>query len=499
MASGGDRQWSQADSRGQSETIGTVLILALTVIGATATLAFGATALDEARADAHGESVENAMTQLDSRTARVALGDSSVQRVPLAAGNYRVDPDSGWINITHLNHTGNGDNEVIYNDTLGAVIYDRNEVTVAYQGGGVWRSNGDASSLVSPPEFHYRGSTLTLPIVRLMEADSAAGPVSVTVKSDGQLDRIYPDESENYAVGSAAYSNPVDEGNVSVTIQSDYYQAWAEYFRTRTEGEITVDDSTQTVEAILFTPSSVGDFAVPQEGNGVNANRMGSEHPVSDFEITLKPDPHFENMHWAFYANEGGQEFELHIHSPAQCTGGNPGTYDGELDLSIYYYDSAEGQYEGWQNSSVDPDTSSFVGVDCGNEELTIDFMGTTPLQYGDITTTGGDSKWHYGDQISTLNLESPATFDQHTIDDAAGDRDGSYSSGETEEMGFLVNHYLELLGPNFELSVTDGPGGSSRVDEGSSNGTLDYDQAGSTRFITYLHITENRVSVEFE
>lgn len=480
-------------SRGQAEVIGLVLVLAMTLIGATIAIGIGASVINDARIDSNEEGIKNAMTQLDSRTARVALGDSTSQRVPLTTGSYHVDPNEGWINITHTNHSGSGDTEVIYNDTLGAVIYEGDDVTIAYQGGGVWESTGNTSTMVSPPEFHYRGATLTLPIVQLVESDSASGAITARVTAEPDLRRIFPNESDAYDGGSPSYQNPVNQGNVSVEIHSAYYQAWADFFRTRSDGDVSVDHSNETVKVILFTPSSLGDFDMPAEGNGINPSGVGEDHPINAFEITLKPDPHFENMHWAFYADEGGEEFELHIYSPDKCSGGS---YGGNLDFSIYYYNGTGGTYQGWQNSSVDPDTSPLVDVDCANEEMTIDFMATTNLTYKEIDITGNDNKWYYGDQISSMSVPSQLTLDGHS---GVGEPRTYDENTDAEEIGFLVNHYFEILGPSFELKVADGPGGSSRVDEDASSGTLEYDQAGGAQFITFLHITENRVTVELE
>ncbi|MDX1748428.1 MAG: hypothetical protein R3324_21035, partial [Halobacteriales archaeon] len=275
---GGERR---SASRAQTETIGTVLILSMTLVGATVAVGVGATVINDAQADSNEENIRNALTQLDSRAARVALGDSTAQRVTLARGTYRVDADAGWIEVRHLNHTGSGDTETVYNDTLGAIVYEGDERTIAYQGGGVWETTGNASTMISPPEFHYRGSTLTLPIVRIVESGSASGTVTAEITSVGDLRRIYPNETDNYDAGPGdPYQNPVSQGNVSVRIHSTYYQAWADFFRTRSDGDVTVFHNNDTVEVLLFTPSSIGEFQIPAEGNGVNPSSVGEEHPV---------------------------------------------------------------------------------------------------------------------------------------------------------------------------------------------------------------------------
>lgn len=490
MHGGEGRRTRPTGSRGQAETIGVVLILAMTLIGATVALAFGATALNAARADSHEEGVRNAMTQLDSRSARVALGDSTTQRVTLASGSYHVDPDAGWINITHLNHTGGGHDQTLYNDSLGAVIYNGDEVTIAYQGGGVWQSSGAASRMVSPPEFHYRGSTLTLPVVRLASSDSGSGPMTAQVTSSSELVRIYPNEEVQYDENSAPYANPVMEGNVSVTIHSDYYQAWADYFRTRTAGDVTVYHGNETVELLLLTPDTLGDFTVPQEGNDLSIRQLGDEHPVDQFNITLEAkNPgaggpnNFNGMEWSF-STDGVQEFEIHF-TGSPCANNNP-----NLDINLYYHNGS-GTYQGWTRS-FDPTNGSqnTVSVVCGAGTLTIDLMATDALSYEDDIDTTFDT--------SSLNFDTQARFDQHVPPDGPS----TYVEGDGAGIGFIVNHYLEELGPNVDLTVVDDGGGGNaagQVNEPDSFGELDYEQGGGPRYITFLHITENNVTVTLD
>lgn len=487
--------------RGQAETMGVVLVVAITLIGATVAMALGATAINEARLDSQEEGIQNALTQLDSRAAMVGLGESTAQFIELSSGSYRVDPNAGWMKVSHYNHSGNETTEVLFNESLGAVVYESGDKTIAYQGGGVWQSTDNGSSMVSPPEFHYRSATLTLPVIRVLGGGGAAGGVTAKVTADPGVNRVYPDATTNYNGTSRPYANPISEGNVTVEVHSQYYQAWAAYFESRTDGEITVFDSNQTVRVLLVSPTILGDFQMPNEGQGMTVQDLGEEHPINEFEITLKADgdgQNFQEMHWAYHAEEDGQELEIHIFSPGKCSGG--GSYNDELDLSIYFYNGSGGLYEGWQNSSVDPATNPDVDVDCDAKEMTIDLMGSTELEYKAIDITGSDNKWFYGNQISDNDVDPMAVLDQHDID-TASPRDGTYnaSAGETDELGFLVNHYVQRLGPTVELKVTDGPGGSSRIDEGESSGTLDYTQGGGDKFITFLHITENRVTVELE
>ena len=143
-------------NRGQSGPLGLVLVLALVIASTTAVVVVGAEAITTTQGRLDVERTENTMTQFDSKTALVALGQSSVQQVTLPASSgstYEVRGNKGWVNITYTNASGNV--TTIRNGSLGAVVYNGGGTEIAYQGGGVWRADADGEAvMVSPPEFH---------------------------------------------------------------------------------------------------------------------------------------------------------------------------------------------------------------------------------------------------------------------------------------------------------------------------------------------------------
>ncbi|MDX1747231.1 MAG: hypothetical protein R3324_14945, partial [Halobacteriales archaeon] len=174
-------------SAGQT-TVGFILVIALVIVGSTAVVALGDRALDDTQENSGLARAEQSMTLFDSQSAQVALGDSSVQRVDFGenGGSYSVEEDAGWIEIIQLdcdndNNNNDGNSDVIAGSqsvstdddayiltrrSLGAMVHRTGDTEIAYQGGGVWRRGPEGGvEMVSPPEFHYRGSTLTLPII----------------------------------------------------------------------------------------------------------------------------------------------------------------------------------------------------------------------------------------------------------------------------------------------------------------------------------------------
>ncbi len=488
-------------NRGQAETIGTVLILALTLIGATATLAVGAVVLDEARTSSQEDGIRHAMTQLDSRSAMVALGDSDTQRVPLSStrsGGYRVDPDAGWINITHRNFNDSGSNEAIYNETLGAVIYENDDRLIAYQGGGVWMASANSSQMISPPEFHYQSATLTLPVIRVGGSSSVAG-TGVTAEVT-QLERaraVYPNSSRNYTSSNALFQNPIREGNVTVTVKSEFYQAWAEYFRTRTSGDVTVDHSKDIVTLELVARGVAGDFQMPADGNSIDVRTPGDGHPITDYSVTLFSDDDdsadFSNLRWSLSDEQGGQQFEIHLRD------NSGGTCGGDVRATVYYTENNGADYQSWTNGSAfQYECESNAGEDFnddGDEDdkrLVANFTSSTPMKYESIK--GGDGVIMAFSVSGSDIFTDPVTFDQH--ENAVSWEPETFHAGNETEINNITNHYLSLMGPSIEFQVEDANGNT--VNEEASQGV--FDQTGDAgEFITFLHITENRVSIELD
>jgi hypothetical protein len=497
-------------------------MLAIAAIGVTAVVALGGTALTDSQESVDIQRTEHAMTLLDSRGAMAALGESESQQVVLSGsgdGSYEVDPESGWVRVVHKNFTDpTPSEEVIFNQSLGEVRYERGNTVVAYQGGGVWRSEGDGTVMISPPEFHYRDQTLTMPLVRVDGSGSSSGRVTAEVSpvSTGtDVRRIFPNQTANTANGPGApyddatdssYDNPVTNGTVVVTVHSEHYRGWATYFEERTDGMLTVNHTTQTASIELRTLAGApGPFDMPLVGESLETPSVAQQHNVTQFDLRLAPDTSnanaFNQLHWSlYYQGPSGQQFELHFAGQGRCDTATPGGFtkgSTELSVSLYYRHNSSAPSEEWERVLSDPsDQSKAIHVDCssGAPRLDADLTSEFDMEYRNIDIKGSDNKWHYGNQIKDQDIPDELTFDQHAEDHADEYDEGS----DDEEIGFLINHYFSRMGPDFELTVDAGPGGSqNRVSEEASSGVLLYDTIDGEEFIQFLHITENEVRVE--
>ena len=488
------------DRSGQGELVGVVLLLAVVVVGTGAVVAFGSTALDDTRRTAEIQRAEHAMTLLDARSAMVAIGDSDVQTVAFAGahgGSLDTRSDSGWIRVEHVNYTDGGHDEVIYNATIGAIVYENGPTEVAYQGGGVWRKRGNASRMVSPPEFHYRGATLTLPIIRVNGSDAAAGDTRAVVRGGEPRSRVYangsttgaPNVGAPYNATGEPYLNPVRNGTINVTVQSEYYQGWASYFRTRTAGNVTVDHPGKRVTVELISIGDLGEFQMPANGNSIELRGI-SGHVTRDYNITLFADgndnANFNNLKWSMYADKGSREFEITLRTPSGNDDGDP------VAAYVYYSPNNGNDYHGWRNTSAfEIEEGDFDGDGVTDKRIVANFTSQTNLTYADVG--GGSSILHFSPIKGSQEFTNPGTFEGH-----ADWEPENYDAGAGDEETWrnVTGHYFGELGPNFDLTVRDFAGDA--ISEEDSSGFIEID-GGGQRYVTFLHVSDNEIRVEFE
>lgn len=391
------RRGATAGSRGQSESLGALLVIGLTIAAASAIVLLGGAALDSTQEQSDVQRAEHVMTLFDSRAATVALGDADVGSLQLpGSGSYEVRDGTGWIRIRHTNYSdGTGEQEEIYNATLGSVVYENGETHIAYQGGGVWRTDryGNAS-MVSPPEFHYRDSTLTFPVVRVSGSGAISGRSTAVVTKATDARQVFPNQAMNYNGSDPPdrnYTNPAENGSLTVTIKSDYYTGWAAYFRSRTSGNVSVDHDNSTVTLDLFTLGSRGGFQMPNDpddasgGNdGLLVRGLGGGHNLDEFTITLVDDPddsaNMNNLQWSMWAEEGNKQLELHLRDAS----------GDDVKATVYYSDDGGATYHGWKNTTAFERVQEDVDSDGEDETvLRVDWTGDTKMTYSELSKIG--------------------------------------------------------------------------------------------------------------
>jgi len=515
---------SLAGYRGQSSPVGYALVLGVVVVAVVTTVALGSAALNDAQGESAVARAEQTMTLFDSQTAQVALGDSSVHSIGLGGtqGTYAVDPDAATMSIVQLdcdddgNDDGDsvvtgmsGDDDAYVMDPvdLGRVTYTTGSTTLAYEGGGVWRKDRQGEArMVSPPEFHYRGATLTLPIVLTRGSGGASGTgARATVTDAGGPVQVFPQSTDSFPsrCGGESFTNPVEDGSVYVQVESEYAQAWGKYFQTRTEGVVTypADD---IVRVELVSLAQVGAFQMPGEGGVVPVSGSAGEHSVEEFSITLRPDDtdsaNFNNLQWSMYAENGDQRFEVHLRKSG--SGGCP-TPGITADMTIYYSDDGGTTYHGWEKADAFETECADLNGD-GDDEI---YMEATFVD--DQDGDGDPENDPLSDEVELEYVSlsqsellyfkpngaivDPVTLGGHSV----GWESETYDpgTGDSETVDRLFNHYFAEFPEEFDLVVDDK--NSDSINEGGSSGRLF--TGGSGRYVTYIHVTQNEVTVEID
>jgi cytoskeletal protein CcmA (bactofilin family) len=341
--------------RAQSNPLAVALLLGIVVTGALTVLLFGGGVIEGLSDTAATERAAQEMTQFASETAAVALGGSDRRSIAFSAteGELTIEPEASWICVQNGsvdNRTlilPESDNETCDDDRthMGSAVYDTGDGRVAYEGGGVWTTDTDGNSrMVSPPEFHYRGDTLTLPVVQIDGDVRAAGPQVQLLATAGETHHV-------------DISNPLPENSSSVyvTVGSEYYEAWGEFMADRTDGKVVEfdhDDETVTVELVVPSPPEI-DQAIYTSGTSDSAVDT-DESLVDSYDSSESPPkyaPPNNNGSEGTVASDGGidieDDVEGNVYSVRQ--GGEIAVDAGDVNGSIH----------GQQNADLDTTTVS--------------------------------------------------------------------------------------------------------------------------------------------
>ncbi|MFT4883276.1 MAG: hypothetical protein ACI8U4_000779, partial [Natronomonas sp.] len=407
-------------------------------------------------------------------------------------GNYRVDEDAGSIKVYHENYTA-GDTEYIYGNesegvSLGSVVYEGGNTEIAYQGGGVWQKDADGGvTMVSPPEFHYRDATLTFPLIRVNGTGSAGGSTTARVTRLETATNIYPQPGLHYDGNTSRrqYLNPVEDGNMTVEVRSEYCEAWRSYLAERTEGEVSECDSNNTVTAQLVTLGTQGEFSV-MRGSTLRVRGQEGDEPLNEFNLIFESDSNsgFNNFEWKA-ANDDSAEKQFEIYLEA-TEGGGDGT---PIHMHIYYSDDGGDTYHSWTLNSSNPDAYTIDGSK-ENATLTVNLLNESrDMVYEDFGNRDISEGSNNG--AGPVFESGGGNFsDSDTVNGT------TYNAGETASLQTVMQHYFAKAG-DLDLTIDERQQGFAGLDPDGSSGTITYDGGG--RVVTYLHITENRIRIELD
>jgi type II secretory pathway pseudopilin PulG len=470
------------DKNAVSELVGYLILvtIAVTAIGIIYVMAMPQ--VSSSQDQAKFQSAEQAFTALDTHMSKSQYSNelSQLTEMKLNGGKLTVDESHSYINIQFLDGTR------VYPDPatsqtgyLGTIYYTLNGREVGYEGGGIWEKYPDGgSAIISAPDFNYNGETLTLPLMQIKSSDvnsatngeSSSGTAFITSKSNPTPEPIYP----NTQTGQ---SNPVKADQVFVTIHSRYYQAWANYINSNTDGEATVTHTPGSdygdVTVTFYThlngekkPFRPGDPIVVR---GLNYNNPA---PLSAFFLDLV---------------DAQSSLQVNLRAPTSNS-----QIPGTTPALLITFQKATGQgtqgvtIDIWytENNKVEHFTASKMVIINADNTAHIDWLDPVLL----TTYVSNDNSWTW----------TTATYDKNTNSVGPSVKD-------------VIEHYMVQMGKKYDGTFTlfksnnngnnNGNGGGNGNGGNNNNGwpgagstyTLDYD---AHNVLTYMHITNNPISV---
>lgn len=470
-----------------SSVVGITIMLAITLLSIGIMILYTLPAIDDMEDMAKAQKIEQGFTVFDSRASKASLGESPLQTTGLSlmGGSVEVIGDddaynesrmmiialsfnSTWYNSFYQNHkywNAWESYENTYPDfaglnaSMGKIVYTSGDRIIAYEGGGVWSKYPTGGTvMISPPEFHFNGETLTLPIMKIAGNTSVAGSTeaSVSVAATNDPEILYPNTSAN-----SLFVNPLEADKILIYIQSDYYDGWAEYAETLISTTATLDNANKTAILELDTMPEMGTFPITQNFKIAQLNESNPE-PIYNFsfyiDVVTKDASNFNSAQFWLRASAGTKEIEYET--------------DKNTINHIKYRDTAVStDWETWVDSGYEfteyEDPANKKHANC-----TFDLLNKTYLmEYSDKKIE--EYSWNVTSSTTMLpNL---------TIAD-----------GDTQSLYNITQHYFKLMAQEGSIDCTWEQKTNSKVEEIDSEYTLIYDGGGA--LITYLHVTTNEL-----
>jgi len=237
--------------RAQSNVIAVVLLAGLVITGATVVVITGSVAISQNQEDASFTSGKQSIQSLGEHIDRVSSsGDTLQANMPdFPEGSSQLDTSVGEMTVA----VSNGGSTDAESRTLGAVTYQQDGRTVAYQGGGVFEgTDTGGSSVVSPPPVSYRYTngkpTLTIPMI-LVRGDSVDSGVEIERQSVSNLLTTLDGDP---STGADDDVSPLPSGSeLTISVTSPYYEGWGQAFENRVGVTVDYDHDVQTASFSL--------------------------------------------------------------------------------------------------------------------------------------------------------------------------------------------------------------------------------------------------------
>lgn len=203
--------------RGQSETLGFLLIFGVVILSVTLVGVAGFAGLDRAQDFQRTTNVEQAFVVLGDNIEDVVQAGAPSRSTEVMIADATLSHESTKTTVTITNENGSSRTEGVDSHPI---VYDSDTgTTICYRNGAIIRRDGENAVMVQTPGFVLTNEEVILPLLstRPLSDNTVGGSTSVNVRI------------RHAGTSVLALNEPVT--NVTVNVSSSCADAWERYFR----------------------------------------------------------------------------------------------------------------------------------------------------------------------------------------------------------------------------------------------------------------------------
>ncbi|MDI6888955.1 MAG: hypothetical protein QMC78_04610 [Methanocellales archaeon] len=238
---------------GVSPVVGMLLILTIIILSITVICVGGLPLINAARESAHLQGMRNVFNVLHADIEEVVrgpvtgVGPARITRMNIGGGALSVDSNPIIGRFTVNNGTS------VLDVNPGTITYEYAEQTIAYENGATFSQYQSGSVMDCTPLIYTQKAdgdniTVMIHVINIIGTDSSVGGEGFA--------RVLTNHTEFNPMVSTTVPNA---NYVNITIQSEYYDAWSDYFIRELEridkyddlNMVTEDSNTKTVTVTI--------------------------------------------------------------------------------------------------------------------------------------------------------------------------------------------------------------------------------------------------------
>ena len=229
------------DERAVSDVLAFIIVFSIIITSVALVYGTGFSSLDNVREGEQKANAERAMEAL-----ALSMNDIVAGETPRRGGS--LDLGGGLLEVAETETTVKVNGTKVYNETTNAFAYTVGTTTVAYENGGVFRSDRDASINVRRASMTCNGDRAVVSLV-VLRTDSGA------IDSQGDVEVTMVEQN------SSVVYHDTDPGteNLQVRIDDTQFAAgWNRSLNGASEYDWSADEpSASTVEAVCSTDAVI--------------------------------------------------------------------------------------------------------------------------------------------------------------------------------------------------------------------------------------------------